>query len=57
MKDEIFSIDPNFGCITVAELIERLQQCDPAKPVVVNDGYRLVGATSVLQHGNCVEVY
>lgn len=57
MKDEIFSIDPNFGCITVAELIERLQQCDPAKPVVVNDGYRLVGATSVLQHGNCVEAY
>lgn len=50
MKDEIFSIDPNFGCITVAELIERLQQCDPAKPVVVKDEYRLVGATDGSGH-------
>lgn len=57
MKDEIFSIDPNFGCITVAELIERLQQCDPAKPVIVQDECRLVGATSVMEHGNCVQVY
>lgn len=57
MENQIFSIDPNFGCITVAELIHRLQKCDPTKPVVVPDEHRLIGATSVFERENCVEVY